>query len=193
MTYFPNSKIDNLAVNGLLGVSNSLAYRVHEIERHLHSGGECYGKSADQSGTDWAKSVSDSGMPTLFRAISGNGVFGADANDEAKIIGTSDVSDYASKVKFDLHRLFISATSSTTVFVVRIVWGTGTMADAITAKQYASTIIRRNSGGGENHIMPVIAQMPRLTWGTDKVWIQVKNATDNATFDFYVGLHSYEG
>ena len=29
-------KIDDLAVAGLLGVSNSLTYKVHEVEKHLH-------------------------------------------------------------------------------------------------------------------------------------------------------------
>ena len=30
-------KIDNLAVDGLNGVNNSLAYKVHEIEKHFHN------------------------------------------------------------------------------------------------------------------------------------------------------------
>lgn len=30
-------KIDNRAVDGLLGVNNSLAYKVHEIEKHFHN------------------------------------------------------------------------------------------------------------------------------------------------------------
>jgi hypothetical protein len=35
--------------------------------------------------------------------------------------------------------------------------------------------------------------MPRGTCGTTKVWVQAWNATDNATIDFLVGLHEYEG
>ena len=185
-------KIDKLATDGLAGVHNSLAYRVHEIEKHLHSPERWFGKSADQSGTNWAKMVSATGMPTLYRAISGDGFFGADTNDEAKLIGLGD-SAQSGMVKFDLHRIAISAASSTTVYVIRIVWGTGTMADAITAEQFSTIVVRRNPGGGENHIMPVFIQMPRLTWGTDKVWLQCKNVTDNATFDFFIGLHEYPG
>jgi len=186
------NKIDNQETNGLDGVSNSLAYRVHETERHFHSPERWFGKSADQSGNDWALSVSSGGMPTAYRAISGSAAFGSDANDEAKIIGTDDVSADGN-VKFDVHRIAISAASVTTVYVLRLVWGTGTMADAITARQYTEVLIRRNPGGGENHIIPVVIQNPRHTYGTDKVWIQAKNATDNATIDFYVGLHEYEG
>jgi hypothetical protein len=35
--FYGLEKIDNKATLGSLGTSNSLAYRVHEIERHLHS------------------------------------------------------------------------------------------------------------------------------------------------------------
>ena len=184
--------IDQIATLGLAGVHNSLAYRVHEIEKHLHSPSRCFGKSADQSGNDWALTISGAGMPTVYRAISGNATYGADDNDEAKLIGTDD-SGQTGMVKFDLHLIFVSAASATTVYGLRIVWGTGTMADAITAEQYSEILMRRNPGGGENHIVPVLLQMPRLTWGTHKVWLQVKNATDNATFDFYIGLHEYQG
>ena len=46
------AKIDSLATNGLNGVNNSLAYRVHEIENHFHSVERWVGISADQSGDD---------------------------------------------------------------------------------------------------------------------------------------------
>ena len=35
--------------------------------------------------------------------------------------------------------------------------------------------------------------MPRGTCGVTKVWFQAWNASDNATIDFLVGLHEYEG
>lgn len=36
-------KIDSAATDGLEGTSNSLAYRVHEIEKHLHNRGRFWG------------------------------------------------------------------------------------------------------------------------------------------------------
>jgi len=192
MAWDEQAYIDRVPVLGLSGVEDSLAYKVHEIEKHFHSRERWFGKSADQSGTDWNAPASGTGMPTLFRAISGNSDYGGDANDEAKVIGLGD-SSISGKAMFDIHRIAISACSITTVFILRVIFGTGTMAAAITAGQYSEVMLRRNPGGGENHIMPIDLQIRRLTWGIDQVWIQMKSGTDNATVDFYVGLHEYAG
>ena len=70
------NKIDAVATSGLAGVSNSLAYRVHEIEKHFHNYERWFGKSADQSGVNpWATSLSTAAMRTAFRAISGSAAF----------------------------------------------------------------------------------------------------------------------
>ena len=37
------SKLDDQAVNGLSGVEDSLAYKVHEIEKHLHNNEKWFG------------------------------------------------------------------------------------------------------------------------------------------------------
>ena len=37
MTYLQNPKIDNLAADGLLGVEDSLAYKIAEVEKHFHN------------------------------------------------------------------------------------------------------------------------------------------------------------
>lgn len=46
------NKIDSLAVNGLLGTRNRLAYKVHEIEKHLHGREYWFGKSAGDTYLD---------------------------------------------------------------------------------------------------------------------------------------------
>lgn len=38
---------------------------------------------------------------------------------------------------------------------------------------------------------PIEVMMPRVTCAVDQVWVQFWSETDNATFDFYVGLHEY--
>lgn len=182
-------KIDSLATDGLAGVSNSLAYRVHEIEKHFHSFERWLGKSADQSGNDWA--LEDS--LTEFQAVSGTGAYGADADDEAKVIGTDDAALETGGVKFDLHRIFFKELSNDTPFIIRVVWGIGTMADAITAGQYTTAMAQNNPAGNKAGGSPINIMMPRKTWGTDKIWVQAKNATNNATVDFFVGVHEYIG
>uniref|UniRef100_A0A6M3LL40 Uncharacterized protein n=1 Tax=viral metagenome TaxID=1070528 RepID=A0A6M3LL40_9ZZZZ len=182
-------KLDSLAVDGLLGTSNSLAYKVHEIEKHFHNKERWFGASADQSGADWA--LEDS--LTTFQAISGDGVYGADANDEALVWGTGDGTPVTGDTKFDLHRILFVTLSVDTPYIIRFVWGTGTMAAAITANQYSTIIVQNIVTGSKENGAPVDVMMPRLTYGTDKVWAQAKCATDDATADFLVGIHGYTG
>lgn len=187
-------KIDNFQTLGLSGVANSLTYRVHEIEKHVHNHQRWYGKSADQSGVNpWATAISTAGMRTSYRCISGANDFGGDANDEAQIWGLYDTLSVAgvSQTKLDLHNIFVTLSSITTIWYLRLVYGSGTMADAITAGQYSTFLLVADAAqnGSIDVIVPVM--MPRITIGTDKIWMQGKSATDNATFDFLVGLHGY--
>lgn len=186
-------KIDAQAVNGLLGVNNSLAYKVHEIEKHFHNTERWIGMSGDQSGTDWSDSVSDATMIPVFVAISGDDTYGADADDEAKIIGTSDLPIQTDMVKADIHNIYVTAADDTSIFWLRIVYGSGTMADAITAEQYSEFPVLADAAAGGSIAVVTPVMMPRITAGTDKVWIQAKNTTDDAEIEFYVGLHEYAG
>ena len=129
----------------------------------------------------------------MFRVISGAGVYGADANDEALIFGTADLPFISGHVKMDVHRIFIYDLSVDTPFMFRLIYGSGTMAEAITAKQFSTvpvinTVTGNRAGGG-----PIDIMMPRITCSTDQVWIQCKCATNNATADFLVGGHEYRG
>ncbi len=181
-----NTDLDNRACAGLAGAENSLCYRVEELENHFHNRERWFGKLAVQTATDWAD---DNLSP--YRAISGNGVYGADPNDEAQVLGTADTPVIAGKTKYDMHRIAITASSSTSVWKLRVVYGTGTMADAVAAGQYSTVMVRYDPAIGENSNANIEIMIPRLTSGTYKVWVQGKNATDNATIDFFVGLHEY--
>lgn len=183
------AKLDTLATNGLLGVSNSLAYRVAEIERHLHGRERWFGKLAVQTATDWA----DNNIATPYRVTSGANAYGTDANDEAQVIGTADTPAMAGNVRFDLHRIFIVAASSETVWKLQVIYGTGTMADAIAADQYSTFMLKVDAAASSSPALPVDIMMPRGTCGVTKVWMRGWNATNNATLDFFVGLHEYEG
>ena len=180
--------IDNATTVGLLGADNSLAYRVHEIERHIHGRERWLGKSADQSGDDWAAN-----NLTPFRAISGTNAYGADANDEAKVLGTLDTPQITGMVRYDMHRIMMVAASSETVYKLRIVYGSGTMADAITAGQYTELCVMADAAVAQVPHDAFEIMMPRGYCGVTKVWVQAWNATNNATIDFLVALHEYEG
>lgn len=159
-----------------------------EIERHLHNREMWFGKKGVQTATDWA----DPESYAVYRCISGNAAYGSDANDEALVIGTDDTPYRVGMTKYDLHRIFAVDFSAGGVYMVRIIYGSGTMAAAITAGQYSvvpfiTPVLPVSQAGG----VPIPIIMPRVNCGVDKIWIQCKTATDNATLDFLVGLHEY--
>ena len=154
-------------------------------DEHFMNRERWFGKTAVQTATDWGTEAS----LTPFQAISGNGVFGADGDDEAQVLGTDDTPVITDKQFFMLHKLLVLTVSAATVYILRIVYGTGTMADAESAGQYSDVGFIRESGVGRG--TPVTLKMPMLAAGT-KVWIRAKNATDNATIDFLIGLHEHD-
>ena len=179
-------------LGGILGdvANSSIAARltdimaeIEEVEGHFHTRARWFGKLAVQTATDWADNTL-----TPFRAISGANAYGADPNDEAQVFGTDDAM-LAGQTKFDLDKILIVASSATTIYKLRFVYGAGTMADAIAAGQYTETmavVASASSRIGKEDI-----RLPRLTVGTHQVWCQAWNAADNATIDFFVGIHGY--
>lgn len=167
--------------------TDTILEEVIEIEEHIHNRERWFGQSADQSGNDWA---ADNLVP--LDVISGNNAYGSDADDEAKCLGTADTPVRAGMTKFDLHRFLVVGVSQNTVYKMRIVWGTGTMADAITAEQTSEFMVKFDAVNPQQSAgIPFEVKMPRLDSGT-KVWVQCWNATDNATASFFIGLHEYE-
>ena len=181
------AKIDGSPVDGLLGVEDSLSYKVEEIEKHFHNKERWRGKRATQTGTLWADDVL-----TPFQAISGANDFGSDTDDEAQVLGTGDT-PINGEVKYDPSQILILDLSSDTVYKLRLIWGTGTMADAITADQFSEKPVINQTIGSKSGGTPVNFRTPRLNSGIDKVWMQCWNATDNATCDFLIGQHPYFG
>jgi len=98
-----------------------------EVEHHFHTRRRWFGKVASQTATNWGES-----SLAPFRAISGDNVWGADANDEAQVVGTADSPVFVGSTHMDPHEIMVIGTSVDTVFMLRLIWGTGTMADAIT-------------------------------------------------------------
>ncbi|MDD5486240.1 MAG: hypothetical protein PHW65_01610 [Dehalococcoidales bacterium] len=156
-------------------------------EHHEHTVERWFGAAAVPTATHWG----DESRLTAFQAISGNGDFGSDLGDEAEVLGSDDTPVVAGNAKFDAHRLLIATSSVTTAWVLRLVYGTGTMADAEAAGQYTDIMtITPAAPGPANAGAPFDIKMLKLAAGT-KIWIRAKNATNNATIDFFVGLHEY--
>ena len=176
------AKTDNLPADPA-SESGATFVSITEHDRHFHNRERWFGKSADQSGNNWGTQAS----LTPFRAISGNGDFGSDANDEAKVLGTDDTPAIAGSVEFDIRRLEVESASNANPFIVRVIWGTGTMAAAESAGQYSDVMVMDARKGS-----PISCIVKRRTCGADQIWVRIKNGTDNATLDFFNGAHEYE-
>lgn len=175
--------LDELAPANLPADIDTIEQEVYEIERHLHNRERWCGKANPQTATDWCELSSLS----PFRAISGNGDFGSDANDEALVVGTADKPSISGMVRYDLHRIMVTASGNANDWVLRVVYGSGTIGAAEGAGQYSDVMVQDARKGS-----PIEIMMPRLICGTDKIWLKGKNATNNATIDFFAASHEYE-
>ena len=178
-------KIDSHSTLGLEGVSNSLAYRVHEIERHLHSGGRWFEAAAVPAGeTHVADSVGDGAG--AFQIDAGNDTWG----EWVQILGSSDTPVDSGKVYFDPHVMIVEDTERAATYFLQLARGdsgaaglaAGTYSDL---PPYIATV-QKETGA-------VIVQTGRAPAGS-KVWARCKCPGQNTgTLDFYFGLHEYEG
>jgi len=179
------AKIDQADSKGLAAGHNSLAYRAGEIDRHVHAREHWVGIHGAVDATHWGGDTL-----TPFVAISGAAAYGAGANDEAFVLGSADTPAFTGDVYFDVHQMAVVASNSTSPWKLRLIWGTGTMAQAIIDEQFTETMVTVASQAGR--LGTAAIRMRRVAVGT-QVWVQAKNATDNATISLFVGLHSYEG
>ncbi len=175
--------IDDQATLGLAGTSNSLAYRVHEIEKHFHSIERWYGNDTDGTG-----SVANNSVEWELAAH-------ADDNDtygtEVLMLAANDVLDAdfgITVVKFDLHRIRVSKSNSNDQnYMIQIWSGTGTFGEATLRTEIP---YRSPSNAGE--VAPINAQMSRIPVA-EKVWGRVKCEIKAKTLEIIVGIHAYAG
>ena len=131
-------------------------------------------------------------MLTPFVAISGENTYGAGATDEALVFGTADTPVTDGMTKFDIHRLLVVDVDHDTPYKLRLVWGTGTMDDAVTAEHTTEVMVMFDAANPTQSAgTPVDVMCPRLDCGVDQLWIQAWNATDDSEIDFLVGIHEY--
>ena len=104
-------KIDGLAVDGLSGVSNSLAYKVHEIEKHFHNSEKVYGNNT------WMTED----YPVAFSVTGGNNAWGT----ELMLYAGDTIESGSTTKKFDLNTLYIATVGTANIInVVEFLYGT---------------------------------------------------------------------
>jgi hypothetical protein len=179
-------KIDGAATDGLAGTSNSLAYRVHEIERHLHSWERWFGLSGAPSGeTHRAQRVGTTS--TAFQIDAGNNTWGS----WLQVLGSSDTPAVTGQAKFDLHRIAVTAIErANAIHFVQLAFGTSG-AVALAATTYTELVFEPTVVQGR--VAPIDIITRRQDAGT-KAWARCWVVGQNTgTVDFFIGLHEYEG
>ena len=178
------AKIDTHAVDGLLGVSNSLAYKVHEIERHLHSGARWFEAAAVPNATTHMADRIGSGAGA-FQIDAGNLTWGT----WVQILGSSDTPIRTDWTHFDPHQFIIEAAERASTYFIQIGRGASGAA-ALAANTYTefiySATVQKDTG-----IIQV--QTGRAPAGS-LLWARCMCPGQNTgTLSFYYGIHEYEG
>ncbi len=180
-------KIDRLAVNGLLGVHDSLAYKINEIEKHHHNWERWMAAAAVPAGeTHIADRIGVN--QTAFQLDGGDDTWGA----WAQILGSSDTPVMTGGAMFDIHRIIVSTTErSGAAHAVQVAFG-ATAAAALIAETYSSVLFV-SSAAHAGEAIPVMIRVDRNDIGT-KVWARVWVVGQNTgTMDFFYGIHEYPG
>lgn len=121
------------------------------------------------------------------QVISGNDAYGT----AVPICGTADdpCPDLA-QTSFNLDRILPVTSSVVTPWKIRVSWGTGTCADAVTAGQYSETMVFPNLVVGlpSGNAFPI--STARILSGY-KVWAEGWCVTNLATCDFFWSCHGH--
>lgn len=181
-----NEKIDSQATLGLLGAVDSVSYRIHEIERHLHSSGSWFQKAGTPSATHIADRIGVAGGDGPFRIDAGNDTWG----DWLQILGSGDTpARGASQVYFDPHELVISDAERGATYFIQFGRG-ATGAAALEAGTYTELVLDTTTRAGGNIVGIQTGRAP----AGSLLWARCMSPeNDTSWIDFYLGLHEYQG
>jgi len=169
-----------------------LAAEAAIMDDHFHNYELVFGLAAAPVGTTHAADI-ESANPFTITAVAGGGSFGT----PVLILGSSDTPTsmgspprQTGQTLFDLRKFWIIALSQTTIYIVRIIWGTPSQsaAQAIAAGQYTETCLQNFVG---NCVFEEFFNV-RVPVG-NLVWAQCYNAhaVQAATATFLFSLHEY--
>ncbi|GAG40607.1 unnamed protein product, partial [marine sediment metagenome] len=144
-------KIDDLATVGLLGVNNSLAYRVHEIERHFHNYERWFGLAAAPNGEiHRADTITDNVAP--FQIDAGNNTWGT----WVQVLGSADTPDITGSTHYDPHKIdIVGAQVANVVYFVQLAYGASGAA-GLSAGTYSDIVFIPQSANGRPAAIPVL-------------------------------------
>ena len=181
------SKIDDVAVSGLLGTVNSLAYRVHEIERHFHSRDKWFGVAASPSAETHVADRIGGGI-VAFTLTAGNNDWGS----WVQILGSSDTPVVAGNAYMDASEILITGTNSTNPYAIQIACCESSgLAALVASEQMSEAVYIASTNLFDSGVQPI--KTVRIPTGT-KVWARtVCVGSNGSTLSFYFGLHEYEG
>jgi hypothetical protein len=180
------AKIDDAATDGLLGTEDSVAYRVHEAERHVHHYSRVFGAAAVPNGEIHVADEQTSD-PDPFVVDAGNDTWGA----WVQLLGSSDTPSIAGSAKFDPHLIsIVAAETANVVYQIQLAAGTSGAA-ALAAGTYSGKAFIPQSANGRPAPIPIA--MRRQDAGT-KLWIRtLARGTNTSTLSLYIEIHEYEG
>lgn len=177
----------SLIVNGIAWTLENIYIGELTLERHHHNRERWIGEHGVRNAEI---DCGATGTMAVFQNTAGNDTWSA---APLCLIGTGDGPFVAGMTRFDAHLLHVvdvAVAADLNLHYLRLVYGTGTVADAITAGQFTE-ICFSPERGAVNTILSV--RMPRLIYGTDKVWMTHWVDGENVpTIDFRMGLHEYE-
>lgn len=153
-------------------------------DQHFHNVSRSWGAVAVPDETN----AIESNVDNPFVATSGNNTWGA----AIPILGTADNPVLDGMDEFDCREILVTdLDSDTTPWKFRIIWGTGTSGDAITAEQWTEEMVTTNAvPGNRAGGTSVSIRMPHLDVGI-KLWAQAWNDTLNEALSFFWAAHGY--
>jgi hypothetical protein len=179
-------KSNTTEINNISANVDEVLEEVIEIEEHLHNYEKWFGAANVPVGETHVADRMAGGV-SPFQLIAGNDTFG----QWVQVLGSADTPVQAGKIKFDLHRLMVTSTNSTSPFNIQIITGESSGINAKLAIEdfdevpYISATNNNDSG-----ISDIIDK--RVDAGT-KVWMRTCCiGQDGPNINFYIGLHEYE-
>jgi len=131
------------------------------------------------------------GTMAVFQNTAGNDTWSA---TPLCLIGTGDGPFMAGNTHAHVHMMLVTdvaVAADTDLHYVRVIYGTGTVADAITAGQFTEVQFVPERGAAHS-LVPF--QLPPLAYGTGQLWLSHWVGGTNApTMDFRIGLHECAG
>jgi len=167
---------DEKLVNGLLGVNNSLAYKVNEIEKHFHNTSICYGQTAGGNEVE-----ADSLLP--FEAVAG---VTPDFGVEKLITAGGVIGGGSATKKQDPDHIFIyTVDKADKLYILQFYYGTGIFG---AATLWSSLYFKGPATGRSSSIAVVF---PRIACN-NKIWAKCKCETSGGLINFLLRVHVYD-